>query len=104
MNPLKKYLEKLGVKEFSQLTEEEKETYRDWEETLEGRKITDKDVESFLLVQEQDVINKLIKENLSTREDIFLKMKLDMIRSIRAFLNGPRVEKEALESNIQKLI
>ena len=104
MSILKNYLKKYNVREFSELTEEEKETYRSWEETLQGRKITDNDVYDFLQSELEDTLQKLPKTPTDTRTDLFLKMKLEFIRKIRNFLDSPKVEKKLLEENINKLI
>jgi hypothetical protein len=104
MNPLEKLLKKIGVKNYLELNEEEKETYKNWEESLRGRKLTDDDVANFLSTEENDTINKLISKTLSDRDDIFLKMKLEMILKIKNFLNMPEFEKKVLEQNINKLI
>jgi len=103
MNLLKKYLDKINVKEFSELSEEEKETYRSWEEVLSGRKLTDDDVAQFLGTELDDTLNKLEDPKLSPREDVFLKMKLSFVRKINAFLNSPEVEKKTLEENIKNI-
>jgi hypothetical protein len=99
---LQKYLKKLGVEEFSRLSEEEKETYRKWEETLQGRKITDEEVEAFFDTEIEETTKKLINEQYSSREDIFMKMKLEFLGKMKSFLNGPRVEKKMLEQNISR--
>lgn len=104
MDILKKYLNKLGVKEFSELTTEEKETYRGWEEALRGRKITDEEVSVFLDQTENDIINELVDKQNNDRRDIYLKVQLDLIRKIRSFLNVPKVEKLMTERNINNLI
>jgi len=104
MSILKNYLKKIGVKDFSELTEEEKETYRGWEESLSGRRITDDDVAVFLKQEEDETINKLIGSKLSDREDIFLKMKLEFVKKLVNFLNVPAMEKEMTEKSINQLI
>lgn len=104
MNPLEKLLKKIGVKNYLELNAEEKETYKAWEESLRGRKLTDDDVATFLNTEENETINKLIGKTLSDRDDIFLKMKLEMILRIKSFLNMPEFEKRILEQNINKLI
>ena len=103
MNLLEKFLKKVGVTEFSQLTEEEKETYRNWDSILSGRKLTDEEVATFLTTELEETVQKVIDQKLTTREDIFLKMKLDFIRKIQGFLNVPKVEKKILEQNINQL-
>jgi len=104
MSILKNYLKKIGVKEFSELTEEEKETYRGWEESLSGRKITDNDVAVFLKQEEDETIEKLIGSKLSERQDTFLKMKLEFTKKLIVFLNVPAMEKEMTEQSINNLI
>jgi len=101
---LQNLLRKFNVTEFSQLTEEEKETYRSWEEILSGRKLTDDDVAEFLNREKDEVECKLINPNLSQREDVFLKMKLEFIKKIKVFLSTPAMEKKALEESIKKMI
>ena len=103
-NPLENYMTKLGVKNFLDLNTEERETYRQWEESLEGRKITDADVSQFLLAQENETIKKLTGTRLKERDDTFLKMKLEFIRSVMIFLKLPEMEKKLMEQNINNLI
>jgi len=104
MDILKRYLEKIGVTEFSELTEEEKETYRNWDSSLNGRKLTDTDVAEFLTAEEQETINKLKSMKLEKREDIFLKMKLEFLGKVRIFLTSPEIEKEMTKRNIENII
>lgn len=104
MSLLQKYLKKLNVNEFSELTEDEKETYRTWEDTLSGKKLTDEDVARFLDNELEETLAKLVNPILKPREDIFLKMKLDLLRKVKQFLNSPEVEKKMLEENIKNLI
>jgi hypothetical protein len=101
---LEKYLKKLGVKSYVDLNQEEKDTYNQWQESLSGRKLTDEDVEHFFSVEFEDTINKLIKETTNSREDIFLKMKLDMLKKIRSFLDAPKMEKKILEQNLENML
>jgi hypothetical protein len=104
INLIKKYLEKLGVKEFSQLNDDEKETYRDWEEALLGKKITDEDVAIFLVATENAIIEELVDNKTSEKRDLFLKMQLDLIRKIKQFLSSPALEKKLTEININNLL
>lgn len=104
MSLLNKYLKKIGVKSFADLSEEEKETFRDWEEALSGRKITDDDVADFLVASEDEIIKELIGLKNDERRDIFLKMQLDLIRKIKVFLSTPELEKKLIERNINNLM
>lgn len=100
-NILEKVLKKYGVKEFSELSDEEKQTYREWEEILSGRKLTDDDVSTFLDTEIEETVQKLITKNLKEREDIFLKMKLEFVRKIKMFLITPEMSKKLLENNLR---
>lgn len=104
MSLLNKFLNKVGVNSYTELNEEERKTYRSWEEALSGRKITDEDVAFFFSTEKEETINKLTTAELSTRDDIFLKMKLEFIRKIETFLNSPAVEKQMTEAGISQLL
>ena len=65
MNLLQKYLKKCYVNDFSELSPEEKETYREWQEVLSGRQITDKDIQEFFDTELEEIQTKLVNPNLS---------------------------------------
>lgn len=104
MSILAKYLKKLGVDDFSELSQEEKKTYREWEDALSGKKLTDDDISIFLQQEEDESIQKLTTKKLKTREDTFLKMKLDFVRRVRGYLKLPEAQKSAVENQIKSLI
>jgi len=97
---LDNFLRKLGVGSYDQLTEEEKTTYREYEEILKGRQITDEEVRLFFDQQLEQTIKKLQSTKLDTREDTFLKMKLEFLSNMTAFLDAPQREKEQLQNLI----
>jgi len=101
---LNKYFKKLGISEFSQLTQEEKDTYNEWEEALNGRQITDENVKDFFNVEIEETINSLIVKKLKEREDIFLKVKLEFLRNIKDFLDAPKREQAMVKKEIKSLI
>lgn len=102
-NLLKLALKKLNATEFSQLSEEEKQTYRDWDEILSGKKITDEDVKNFFDSELDEVLIKLVNPTLSEREDVFLKMKLEFLRKVKGLLLRPEMEKLLVEQQIKAL-
>lgn len=97
---LEKYLNKIGVKSYAELTSDEKETYKTWEESISGRKITDEEVKYFLSQELETAINRLTEINLSQEDIIFRKMEVKFIRKIVNFLDGPRREKEIIEKQL----
>ncbi|MBP7118930.1 hypothetical protein KBA63_02480 [Candidatus Woesebacteria bacterium] len=104
MSVLDQYLKKINVESYSELSDEEKRTFRSWEDALKGRKLTDDDVRTFLESEKEDAIDKLSGVPLNEREDIFLKMKLDFIRKTIKFLMMPEIEKKLAEGAIQRMI
>jgi polyphosphate kinase len=97
---LEGFLRKVGVGSYDQLTEEEKKTYREYEEILNGRRITDEEVRLFFNQQLEQTTEKLLSTKLDTREDTFLKMKLEFLRNITSFLDAPEREKKQLQNLI----
>lgn len=101
---LDKYLQKIGVKSYEELLPDEKNTYREWEESLSGKKITDESTALFLVNLENDIIDELVKPGLTNDRDRFLKMQLDLIRKIKTFLRTPELEKKMTEYQLMNLI
>ena len=100
MNPLLQYLNKLGVKSYQDLNADEKETYKEFEISLSGRKLTDEDVANFLEQELQVAIGRLTEVDLPKETEIFRKMEVKMIKKIHNFLNSPNIEKELLEKQL----
>lgn len=98
---LDKLLKKLGAKTYLDLNEEERVTYKSWEESLSGRRLTDEDVTNFLANEVEKTIIRLTSQKLHEREDIFLKMKLEFTRNLQNFLNSPIIEREAAKKQIE---
>ena len=102
MQKLSLYLKNLGVNSISELTDEEKLTYQEWESALNGRQITDEEVMRFLDEELEEATISLIGQNLGDRQDIFLKMKVEFIRKIKVFLDAPTREKNQVEQLIKQ--
>lgn len=100
MNILKKYLTKIGVGSYEELTSDEKDTYKLWEESLSGRKLTDEDISSFLQTELSQAILRLTEVNLSKEDEIYRKCEVRMIQKIKNFLNSPKIEKAMIEKQI----
>ena len=100
MNILEKMLGKLGVT-YSDLNQEERDTFRSWGEALAGRKLTDEDVKTFLDNELNESMKKLTSLTLNEREDTFLKMKVDFIIKTKEFLSIPEKERAMVEQHIK---
>lgn len=100
MNLLEKMLGKLGVS-YSELNQEERDTFNKWRDALSGRKLTDEDVKVFLNNEYHDAVEKLSSQKLNERDDIFLKMKVDFIIKTKEFLAIPDKERAMVEQHIK---
>lgn len=100
MAVLDRLLKKLGVTSYLDLNEEERATYKRWEEMLAGRKLTDDDVAGFFNAELNDTLDKLPKTNPKDPMQPFLLVKLEFLRKVQAFLRMPQLEKEALEASL----
>lgn len=103
---LTEYLKKLNVESYAELNDEEKKTYKEWEEALNGRKLTDDDVRVFLETEKTDAVLKLSSPDieLNDKEDTFLKMKLHMVSKLIEFLLVPELEKKMAEGAIRQML
>lgn len=100
---LDKFLKKIGVNSFEELNQEEKNTFKEWEEALRGRKLTDADVESFLQFELGNAVTRLTETNLSKEDEIFRKVEVRFIKKILDFINSPKTEKQFAEKAIEQL-
>lgn len=101
---LEKFLKKIGVSSFEELNDEEKNTYREWEDSLRGRKLTDDDVQKFLESELNTAVSRLTDINLSKEDEIFRKMEVKFIKKVIGFINSPLVEKQFAEKAIEQLV
>jgi hypothetical protein len=104
MDLLKKYLNKLGLQSYEELTSDEKETYKLWEESISGRKLTDEDVSIFLQTELSQAIQRLTEVNLSKEDEIYRKCEVRMIQKIQKFLESPKIEKAMIEKQISSML
>jgi hypothetical protein len=102
-NMLETFLKKIGVKSYEELNAEEKATYKEWEQALQGRKLTDKDVNDFLEDELNTAVTRVTEVNLSDEDEMFRKVEIRFIKKILTFLNGPKVEKEFAVKAIEQL-
>ncbi len=106
-NYIKKQAKRMGLaepKDFEDLTQEEKDTYKEWENVLVGRKLTDEDVKDFLNSELETAISRLTDENvkLSSEIDTFRKVEVRFIKKVISFLNMPNVERAMIEKQIEQ--
>ncbi len=100
-NILNKFLKKVGVEDFSELTEMEKATYQEWEKIL-SQDVKINDVAKFLEAQ----INRLNKElraavtEAKDREALRITAKIENYEAIIIFIKEPLERRKALEEQL----
>lgn len=101
---LNKFLKKLGVSSFSELNDEEKATYREWEDALRGRKLTDEDVTNFLHEEYDIAVSRATDEGLTDKVRDFRSGEARILKKIIGFINSPLVEKEYAKKQIEQMM
>lgn len=100
-NLLNKYLEKLGVKEYADLTELERATYKEWEAIL-AKDVRMEDVAEFLEKQLKH-LNRELREAVTEGDDrLALKIsgRIENYETIVLFIREPLEAKKRLESSL----
>lgn len=103
MSSLHNLLEKLGLK-YEDLTEEEKKTYTEWNETLVQSEVTIGDLKKFIPSQIEQLEHSQNDYQNSKEKDLFLKAQIRNLKMIQAFILGPEQRRKWLEQHIQSRI
>lgn len=102
-NVLTQYLEKMGLKGFKDLTPQERQTYKQYEELLE-RKVTLEDLKNMLPTLIGVLSNQLVDPENSKETDLFLKARIKNLKDIEAFVFLPERNRKALEATFKSLL
>ena len=102
---LKKYLDKIGVKDFTELTGEERATYDKWHEVL-SKEITVETIREFIELQVVD-----LRKNLKSyvmdgkeRQALLATARLENYEALLDIIDEPNRSKESLEQHIKSLL
>lgn len=101
---LDRFLKKIGVKSYEELNEEEKSTFKEWEEALSGRKLTDKEIQEWLNAELDIAVSRLTDIDLKQEDEIFRKVEVRFIKKIINYLNSPMVAKKFAEKSIEQML
>ena len=101
---VRKFLEKKGVKDYFDLSAEEREVLRGWETTLSGKKLTDDDTKVFWSQTIEKIMDELENPENSPQKDIFLKAQLGLVRKLKRFLDSPEVEQRMLAQQLESQV
>lgn len=100
-NLLKKYLEKLGLADYSELSPQERATYEEWERIL-SHEVRIDDVAKFL---ESHVgrLNKELREAVTNGEDrdaLKITARIENYETIIMFIKEPLERRKSLEQQL----
>ena len=104
MHPLlQKALEKLGLKSYNELNELERDTFKQWETMLRGRKITQDDVVADIREFQETILTKL--EDPTQQESVknYLLAQLSIVRYILRTIDSPQADIKKVEQEINNL-
>lgn len=103
-NLLEKLLKKAGVKDYRELTTQEKATYDNWSKVL-SKEVNIDDIEEFI-GNEVKKLYKELKEKTKKdkgREALYLTARIDNYEAILSIIKTPKAQKEAIKERIKKL-
>lgn len=101
-NILSKLLAKRGIKDISELTNEEKETFDNYEKILSKEELTMEDLRHFLGVQIGLIESKWRNHDISQMQKMELIPYHTVYKTILEALNAPQVERKALEDYLNQ--
>lgn len=104
MNILQKLLEKRGIKDLKELTEEETTQYKQWNEILSKEVLTIKDIETFCQSQVDVIEGKWSDLNLDQSKKAEFIPYHTVYKLLLNAINSPKVVREQLENQLNNLI
>ena len=102
MKTLDLFLKKLGIRDVRDLTAQEKETYKQFEELME-REVTMEDLKKMIVILKVQLEDKLLDPENSEKKDTFLKARIRNLKDMEAFITAPERNRKALEANLKSL-
>lgn len=101
---LQKALQKLGVKSYNDLNELEKETFKQWEQSLaQGDSITSEEVVESVRDMLEQTLTKLEDENLSEKARTFLLCQMKIVKYVLRTIESPRAEVRKIVTEVSQL-
>lgn len=101
---LQKWLEKIGVKNVSNLSADEKATYDSWNKTLSEGEITVDKIKEFCKAQKKLIEGQYSNPDNTDKKDNILKASLGIYNALIGLLESPMAERESLEKYLNQLI
>ncbi|HKQ06131.1 MAG TPA: hypothetical protein VJ464_13430 [Blastocatellia bacterium] len=99
---LKQILERLGVKDYSELKEQERQVYLQWAEILNKPDFTIDDLKKFLPIELARANEELRHWENSDKKELYYKAYARILQMLTDFLTAPEKERKALEGQLKQ--
>ena len=99
---LNQILEKLGVKDYSELKDQERQTYLQWSDILNKPDLTIEDLKKFLPRELERANEELRHWENTDKKEMYFKAYTRLLKMLTDFLTAPEKERAALEAQLKK--
>jgi hypothetical protein len=99
---LQQFLNKLGVKGYEDLNQEEKQVFQQYQEVL-TKEVTVADIKTLVKNQIDAILISMAEYSNDSRKEMYLKARLRDMMMIKALLEAPDKAKENLKQVIKGL-
>ncbi len=103
MSLLDKLLAKRGIKDFKDLSPEERVTFEGYKNVLTGKTLTIKNLEDFCRMQVR-IIESRFANDAEGKVDVYTKACLHVYLNLLMAMEAPKVERENMEKYLVSLI
>lgn len=98
---LNELLEKLGIRNFDELTAEERKTYQEWGKVLAARDVTLDDVRRLVATESQRAHDEMKKFDNSEKRHTFYQALSHLTDTLKIFLDTPSAQRDALRAHLR---
>lgn len=102
MQILDRLLKKIGIEDYSKLSEEERATFNLWAKELEGKEVTIPELKNFLEGQMKLNLNQFEDFDNPKVKDLFIKVYSRICRQILSFIDTPERLRKGREAMLNE--
>jgi hypothetical protein len=95
-------LETLGIKSYDQLSEAEKQTYKEWTTILTLPDPNVDDLKKFFAKEQDRADSECRNFENDQRKQLYYQMYASFLVMAQAFLSGPSAQRDALKARLKK--
>lgn len=95
-------LKKFSLK-YEDLNQAEKDTLNVWISSLQNKQLTPEKIKDYIVTMRYSVEQELVKTDINSKQDLFLKARLKNYMLLEALLTSPGRAKEQLEQALSSI-